>query len=422
MSRWRFRSRSIRALVLALAVVAGMACAGDTVVVPESDAPFFYLVLNFRTISTYAGLDGPHQLALLLTTGPVLEPSPYRTAERFDMRRVSDGARFDWREYADLIAEPGTSSSVHLLEANYHLPDASGPYGLGADSIRPGETYTIEIETEGVTLRGEATVPEDFTVSVVVRDGRRVAEWPRVKGAAGYFVGAGTEFAEPQTDTFYVIRDDIRAGEKVRVTALDANLFRYSSDDELDRAGIDAGFGVFGAVSSATATVPVRVVSPGSSPARQGVPHDGSDSDTRRRDETCIGCGGPSAVARASSTDEPPSWVPCVSRMRAGSTCPNACRTGRRAKSGAGLPRAGNRQDASLRRRWRAERRASSGDRWEAETSASTPCARSVTEGGPGRRIQARSDRPSGIAGTMGMLFSRAVSRRTAGDPPAPCP
>lgn len=69
--------------------------------------------------------------------------------------------------------------------ANYHLPDASGSYGLGADGSRPGETCTLEIDTEGVTLRGEVTVPEDLTVSVVVRDGRRVAEWPRVDGAAG---------------------------------------------------------------------------------------------------------------------------------------------------------------------------------------------------------------------------------------------
>ncbi|HEX7051876.1 MAG TPA: hypothetical protein VF188_16840 [Longimicrobiales bacterium] len=252
------RGSRIHAFLLGLAALAAAACAGDTVVVPESDAPFLYLVLNRRSLSQYDSIFEPHQLALLLTLGSTLEPSPYRTAERFEMRRASDGARFDWRIYPDLILDPGTASSVQLIYGNYHLPDTSGPAGLGADSVLPGETYTLEIDTEGVALRGEATVPAHFAVSVRVRDGQRIVEWPHVAGAAGYFVGAYPYSPELQTDTFYVIPADAPGGQPMLVTAVDANLYRYIADDELGRAGIDAGFGVFGGVSVASTTVPGR--------------------------------------------------------------------------------------------------------------------------------------------------------------------
>ena len=251
------RRRSCRfwILILVIAATAPVACAGDEVVVPESEAPYLYLVLNFRTLWTYGAVDEQHQLALLLTTGPAIGASEYRTAEHFHMRRASDGARFDWRGHPELASRMAPDPP-ELLNANYHLPETSGLDGLGADSILPGETYTLEIETGGVTLRGEATVPADFTVSVATRDGRRIAEWPRVEGASGYFVGVYPHPSEMQTDTFFVIPEDVPAGESVRVQALDANLFRYITDDRLGRAGIDAGFGVFGAVSSASTTVP----------------------------------------------------------------------------------------------------------------------------------------------------------------------
>lgn len=269
MSR-RNRGAWILAIPVVFGIMGGAACAGDSVVVPASDAPFLYLVLNQQSISNYDSIFEPHQLALLLTTGPTLEPSSYRAATRFDMRRMSDGVRFDWRVYPNLTVEPGTSTSVQLLYANYHLPDSSGLEPLGADSLLPGETYTLEIDTEGVTIHGQVIIPEDFTVSLKVRDGERIAYWPRVRGAVGYFVGAYPYARELQTDTSYAIPADAPGGHPLNVTAVDPNLYRYITDDKVGRAGIDRGFGVFGAISIGTATVPALTVSERSAVAVQG--------------------------------------------------------------------------------------------------------------------------------------------------------
>src|SRR5690606_18014442 len=107
-----------------------------------------------------------------------IESPRYRSAERFEMWRASDGAAFDWRVYPNLVDEPGTSDAVDLMMANWYLPEESSGDGLAYRDLEPGETYELEIETEGVVLRGRATMPESFTVTVLVRDGHRIAVWP----------------------------------------------------------------------------------------------------------------------------------------------------------------------------------------------------------------------------------------------------
>ncbi|HEX7091865.1 MAG TPA: hypothetical protein VF192_17235 [Longimicrobiales bacterium] len=233
-------------------------CGTADIIAPESDEPFLYLVLGWPSSQSYYGPVGITQPALLLTAGSPIESPRYRLAQRFEMRRASDGAPFDWRAYSNLIDEPGTSSSIGLDKANYYLPEESSGNGLAYRDLEPGETYELEIETEGVVLRGRATMPESFTVHVLVQDGHRIAVWPRVRGAGGYIVVAYPYPGELQADTTYVIPADVPAGTGLGVRALDENLYRYLADERVGRSGIDRGYGVFGAVVSASVTVPER--------------------------------------------------------------------------------------------------------------------------------------------------------------------
>ena len=247
------RSLARLGLALASAAVSG-ACSWDEPLVPTSDAPFLYLVLNQRSSSYYGSVE-PQQLALLLTVASPLEPMPYRSAERFEMRRASDGRRFGWQALPVGSIDPGTAESVGLHMGNYHLPDSATTAGLGAADLRPGESYELEIETEGVVVRGKVTIPAAFTAKVEVRDGRRIATWPSVPGAGGYLVGAYPYSREPQCDTFYVVPADSPPGP-MTITAVDPNLYRYLTDENLGRSGIDAGYGVFGAISVAWVDLP----------------------------------------------------------------------------------------------------------------------------------------------------------------------
>ncbi len=247
-SRKRSAARILAAVVLfAMTVLVGACNEGD-VLVPQSDEPFLYLVLNQIATSFYQPLEWSGQQALLLTSGSPLEPPHYRTAERFEMRRASDGARFDWRTHRGLIDEPGTLSGFQMLYANYYLPQTASADGLGKEDLQPGETYELFIQTEGVVIRGTVTIPEAFSATVLNLDGQRTVVWPRVRGAAGYSVSLSTGQIELQTDTVFALPADANS---IVIRALDPHLYRYTVDDRVGRAGIDNGFGVFGAMSLA---------------------------------------------------------------------------------------------------------------------------------------------------------------------------
>jgi hypothetical protein len=237
--------RKIAALAALLALGG---CEGSEIVVPTSDQPFLYLVLNEKSIdrSTPSGRVGQH--ALLLTAGAATEPPRYRTAERFEMRGASDGAAFAWRKERVPNEEPGSFPGVSLDFWNFHLPDAGQ---LGASALKPGETYELLVETGGEVIRGRVTVPAQFAAATVERNGRRVAVWPRVAGAAGYRVELSDGRIAVQTDTSYVIPDEVLGGGAVEIEALDPNLFTYVAENRTARAGVDNGYGVFGAITAA---------------------------------------------------------------------------------------------------------------------------------------------------------------------------
>lgn len=223
----------------------GTACDSNPIV-PETRRPFLYLVLN-QTVER----DGePVQPAFLLT---ILRADSvvHRGAERFEMRRLSDGAPFDWgTERTDVPLAFG-SAAPGLRTANWLLADSSTGAGLGRPSLEPGQTYELVIETGGEEIRGQATIPDTFSVSVVERDGGRTAVWPTVEGAAAYSVdaaGAGEPFHTLQRDTTFVLADSATA---LSVIAVGPNTHRFITDETARRAGVEGGLGVFGAILEA---------------------------------------------------------------------------------------------------------------------------------------------------------------------------
>lgn len=239
--------RTIARTLIAAGSFLLVACDTGRVVAPESGEPFLYLVLNHRSISDGGGFSEFVQHGLLLTAGSALESPRYRNAQRFEMRSA-DGGLFDWRIYPNLSNEPGTLNSISMLYANYYLPDSATATGLGTSDIVPGESYTLNIETEGELIRGSVTVPDTFTVRLRSIGEVSIVTWSPSRGAGGYRTSLGDGTSMLLTDTVFTLPAGIAPAE-FRVEALDANLYRYVAESESARAGIDSGFGVFGAVT-----------------------------------------------------------------------------------------------------------------------------------------------------------------------------
>jgi hypothetical protein len=227
-------------------------CDTSDLLVPVSDEPFFYLVLNERSLSEYSGEFTQH--ALLLTTGSPLESPDYRIAERFEMRRLTDGASFDWQPYAEARGQTGTKDAISLQGANYHLPLVSTPRGLGVDSLAPGERYEIEIASRGHLIRGKTTIPAAFVARFVAVGEAMHVIWPQVQGAVGYSLTFSSGTVVLQQDTTFRPESTDRGGTLV-IRALDENLYRYMAERDLSRSGITGSYGVIGASSASMITI-----------------------------------------------------------------------------------------------------------------------------------------------------------------------
>jgi hypothetical protein len=247
-------------------------CSSDLVVpVPSSNDPLLYLVLGDPAI-TPSGQPDTVLYALLATTGTPIE-SPPRSAIRFEIREAGSGAIYDWRPKQPVHSlgfgdeELGRISEV----ANYFLPWSSSAAGRGASDQIYGATYTLDIDTEGVHIHGSTTLPERFAITIeTVGDERRII-WPRVKGAAGYlvlvrqpaepgqFFGLRT-FGGTTVDTTVAVPTQFMSGDSVIVEARDANYITAIQDQNAGtrrgRVGIDAGYGVFAAVTRAKTVLP----------------------------------------------------------------------------------------------------------------------------------------------------------------------
>jgi hypothetical protein len=261
----RGRTHAHRLLLGAAAALACVqwisACAKDSTLTPVSDAPFVFVVLT----SSQAPIGGPSQadssiMGLLLTVGSPIS-SPFRRAERFEMRRASDGALFAWAERTPSSNLGGADfRGINASDGNYLLNHVTSPSGLGSDSIVPLESYTLTIDTRGSQITGVTTVPAIPQPRLVVEGTRRFIVWGRVSGAAGYiesnsgffqgFITADTLIELPPENQFQF------PITQFGVIALDTNAFRYLSDTTRASAGLVGGLGLFGAASAATITVP----------------------------------------------------------------------------------------------------------------------------------------------------------------------
>ncbi|HEU5174213.1 MAG TPA: hypothetical protein VFT96_05615 [Gemmatimonadaceae bacterium] len=175
--------------------------------------------------------------------------SPLLHAERFEMRRRSDGAPFDWHwtGRADTIGTSVWSSPIS--PANYRLAPTAGIEGLGAADLRAGERYDFIVDAGPHHLEASVRIPDPIIVVRQATDGDTIVRWRRVPGAAGYIFGTYYSRSEPVTDTL------VRVGPlpahldslDVTIFALDSNLVAMLRDRRMTAAGVRGGRGIAGA-------------------------------------------------------------------------------------------------------------------------------------------------------------------------------
>ncbi|MGH7720193.1 MAG: hypothetical protein ACREON_15295 [Gemmatimonadaceae bacterium] len=239
--------RMCRRLAIALFLSATVGCGAEPTL-PVSDELLLLLVLSPQS----ADAGDTVLFALLVTVGTPIE-SEYRLAERFEMRRLPDGATFAWRPLPVSGRAPidfdGTERDS--LAANYALGSASSTGELGRGNVRAGETYELRVETGGRVIRGRVTVPQQITPSLIMVEGRLALTWPPVMGAASYVVNDGRFGGTRTTDTVYFLsrEEPDEPRREIRVRAVEQNLHEYLFDPSRERSGLDSGFGVFGALS-----------------------------------------------------------------------------------------------------------------------------------------------------------------------------
>lgn len=237
------RGRIGRALTAVLLLAVAVPACSTEITFPENREPFLYLILN-----EVAPAGGPVQPALLLRQIRA-DSAAFLEADRFEMRRMGDGATFDWRhEHLFGFVPFEDIGSTNLSEANYILADSATARGLGRVDLEAGDTYEVRVAAGQAEITGTVTVPDAFSVAVVDRGEDRRAVWPTVEGAEGYSVslveldGRGTFL---QRDTTISLSSDARV---VTVRAMGPQAFRYLVDPDLRRSGIQGGLGVLGAI------------------------------------------------------------------------------------------------------------------------------------------------------------------------------
>jgi hypothetical protein len=198
--------------------------------------------------------------ATLVTTGTPFR-SPYLHADRFEMRRLSDGALFAWR-----FVEPPLDAIGVFPPAfgNYFLPRQPDATGLGSDSIARGGVYELVVEAGRHRIVGRTRVPGPVEFVREPADGDSIVRWRRAAGAARYDLG-GVYFGPLRriADTAFVVhRSRAIPGEPappptvIRVFALDSNYAVFRSDFRASQAGITGGWGLFGSVTWADTELP----------------------------------------------------------------------------------------------------------------------------------------------------------------------
>jgi hypothetical protein len=251
------------AWLVALLIGVGCDAAGPD---PEFDeTPSLALLITRGPPPSVSGFPADSGLfATLVITGTPIY-SPYLRAERFEMRRLSDGARFAWRPI-DLPTDAVPAAGPRA-RGNYFLPRNGGGAELGSDAIAEGESYELVVEAGPDRIVGRTRVPGQFEFVREATDGDSIVRWRRAPGAAAYMFHIFTDF-RPTEDTFAIVRRPVPfPGEppipaiKIRVFALDSNYAAFASDRRVARSGISGGWGVFGSFSWGDTELPARSAS-----------------------------------------------------------------------------------------------------------------------------------------------------------------
>lgn len=239
--------RSVRAAVLAI-LLATVACGGDPVLVPSDQGAFLYLVLGQSTPFQGRPDEPAGQYAVLLSLGAPTEDIVLRSGERFDLRREADGHGFGWQDLGrdGERGRAGSDGATLLRHVTHYLPPAPAA-GLGSDSLIPLADYALTVEVDGVIITGAVRLPGSIEARRS-EDGRSVV-WNEVVGAAGYRVLTGALESHYTTSTWYPLAAEDLSHRRVQVQALEPNAWRYFTDPEAVRSGIDRGRGVFGGMT-----------------------------------------------------------------------------------------------------------------------------------------------------------------------------
>jgi hypothetical protein len=238
----------------------GAACDATSPLPDFDETPTVALLITTGPVSRFIGSAADSGLrATIVTTGtPVW--SPYLRADRFEMRRLSDGARFAWR-YVE-PPENGVGVVLPPISGNYFLPRRADPTGLGSDSITPGTVYELLAEAGSDRVEGRTRVPAAVEFVRAPTDGDSIVRWRHSAGAATYrFEFSGfVEEARLIDDTVLVVRgaslSPAAPPTVIRVFALDSNYAAFRSDFRAGRAGISGGWGVFGSFTWADTELP----------------------------------------------------------------------------------------------------------------------------------------------------------------------
>lgn len=241
--------------LLASSLLSMAACTGDPFVTPVSSELFFCAVLGppWGTIVSPTTSDTA-LYAFLLETGTPIN-SPYITADRFEMRRTSDGALLDWRPNTPAKPYVGLTRALLTEDGNYVLPLHGAAGRLGRIDLVPGDQYELFVDVGAVAIRGTASIPAVPQAAFVdTNDALPVLSWKPVPGVGGYSVT--TQDFMPifafTRDTAFHFDGPIHnmSGVGTIVRAYEPQAFSYLADPHVGRVGITGALGVFGAYAS----------------------------------------------------------------------------------------------------------------------------------------------------------------------------
>ncbi len=248
LSRLRVSQGATLALGILSAFTLLSSCDAAKTLNPRTEEPILLLVLSDSASNPLQ----PQLTALLANSG---RPSrlEYRLAQTFRMTRERDGAEFAWRTSPP---PPRPGGAFFPSTGNYVLDERSSAAGLGREALRVGETYALEVVSEGRRIIGSARIPMNPTLKLESDGVVHRVVWQRIPGVERFLVfGPGLDAFVPITDTFVVLPRQPGTTSTVLVFALDSSYGQYLRDSTVFSAGLQGAYGVFGAVSASSIDV-----------------------------------------------------------------------------------------------------------------------------------------------------------------------